>query len=357
MKHTLLIIGGGQLGLLLLEESTKLSKYIKKIYIYTDTEENCCKYLNYDFVEIIIGNYNDKDKLNKISNICDYITYEFENFPIDVFSQNNKHKIFPNIDILKIVQDKYTQKQFMLDNNINVPTFNIINSYQDIINFINIHKYPVFLKNRKGSFDGRGNHLIKDENDLNKFTDIKPDIYIIEKYVDFDKEVSIIGCKNSYNDVIYYDIVQNKHKNSILIETIFPDNNLNKIIKDKIINIFNKILELFNTRGIICVEFFIKDDLIYYNECCLRVHNSGHHTLKSSYTSQFENHLRSVMNLNLGPTINVFPGHFYNIISELQTEEIINHKCDLKKNTHYVKYYNKKPIGIRKIGHLIIKTN
>ena len=260
--------------------------------------------------------------------MCDYITYEFENFPVDVFSENNKHKIFPNIDILKIVQDKYTQKQFMLNNNINVPTFNIINSYQDIVNFINIHKYPVFLKNRKGSFDGRGNQLIKNDNDLNKFTDIKPNIYIIEKYIDFDKEVSIIGCKNSNNDIIYYDIVQNKHKNSILIETIFPDNNLSKTIKYKIINIFNKILELFNTRGIICVELFIKDDLIYYNECCLRVHNSGHHTLKSSYTSQFENHLRSVMDLQLGPHINVFSGHFYNIISGLQTEEIINQKCD-----------------------------
>ena len=91
MNHTLLIIGAGQLGLLLLEESTKLSKYIEKIYIYTDTEDNCCKYLNYDFIEIIIGSYNDKDKLNKISNMCDYITYEFENFPTDVFSQNNTH--------------------------------------------------------------------------------------------------------------------------------------------------------------------------------------------------------------------------------------------------------------------------
>ena len=109
-----------------------------------------------------------------------------------------------------------------------------------------------------------------------------------------------MNYKNSNNDIVYYDIVQNKHKNSILIETIFPDNNLNKVIKDKIINIFNKILELFNTRGIICVELFIKM-IKYYNECCLRVHNSGHHTLKSSYTSQFENHLRSVMNLNLGP--------------------------------------------------------
>ena len=245
----------------------------------------------------------------------------------------------------------------MLYNNINVPIFNKIDSYQDIIDFINIYNYPVFLKNRKGSFDGRGNYLINNKDDLIKFIDIKPDIYIIEQYINFDKEVSIIGCKNSNNNIIYYDIVENKHKNSILVETIFPDNTLNNTTKNNIINIFHKILNVFDTRGIICIEFFIKNNLIYYNECCLRVHNSGHHTLKSSHTSQFENHLRSVMNLDLGLTTNLFTGYFYNIISELQTEEILNHNYDFKKNIHYIKYYNKKPIGIRKIGHLIIKNN
>lgn len=358
MKYNLLIIGAGQLGLLLVESSTKLLNYINKIYIYTDKEENCCKYLTYNYVEIIIGSYNDTHRINYICNICDFITYEFESFPLDIFNENNKKKIFPSLDILQIIQDKYTQKQFMFKNNIILPSYKVVNSYNDIIQFIKMFNYPVFLKNRKDSFDGRGNHLIRNQNDLLQFSDIKPDIYFIEEFIEFDKEVSIIGCKNSFNDFEYYDIVENKHKNSILVETIFPDKNLNELTKNKIIGIFSRIIDLFNTRGIICIEFFIKNDIIYYNECCLRVHNSGHYTINSSHTSQFENHLRSIMNLELGITRNYFSGHFYNIISELQTEEELENKLDYKnqkKNKYYLKHYNKASIGIRKIGHLIIQ--
>ena len=243
----------------------------------------------------------------------------------------------------------------MFKNNVILPNYSIVNSYNDILQFIKIYNYPVFLKNRKGSFDGRGNYLIKNQNDLDQFKDIESDIYLIEEYINFDKEVSIIGCKNSKNEFVYYDIVENKHKNSILVETIFPDNNLSVNTKNKIIGIFSRIIDLFDTRGIICVEFFVKNDIIYYNECCLRVHNSGHYTLNSSYTSQFENHLRSVMNLNLGYTKNVFSGHFYNIISELQTEEDLRKKIEFKENKFYIKYYNKEPKGIRKIGHVVIE--
>ena len=356
MNYNLLILGAGQLGLLLLEESIKLKNYINKIYIYSDNENHCCKYLNYDYIEIIVNNYDNSNKINQIGNICDFITYEFESFSLDVFNENNKKKVFPSINILKIIQDKYTQKQFMFKNDIICPNYSIINNYKDIVQFIKIYNYPVFLKNRKGSFDGRGNHLIKNENDLNKFIDVKSDIYLIEEYINFDKEVSIIGCQNSKKEFVYYDIVENKHKNSILVETIFPDNNLSTNIKNKIIGIFARIIDLFNTRGIICVEFFIKNDIVYYNECCLRVHNSGHYTLNSSYTSQFENHLRSIMNLNLGYTKNHFSGHFYNIISELQTEEDLRKKIKFEENKFYIKYYNKEPKGVRKIGHIVIEN-
>lgn len=358
MNYNLLIIGGGQLGLLLVESSMKLLKYINKIYIYTDKEENCCKYLDYDHIEIIIGNYNDSTKINEFCNICDFITYEFESFSLDVFNETNKKKIYPSIDILEIIQDKYIQKQFMFKNNVILPSYKIVNSYDDIIQFIKIFNYPVFLKNRKGSFDGRGNHLIRNQNDLLQFVDIKSDIFFIEEFIIFDKEVSIIGCKNSKNNFEYYDIVENKHKNSILVETIFPDKNLSELTKNKIIGIFSRIIDLFNTRGIICIEFFIKNDIVYYNECCLRVHNSGHYTINSSYTSQFENHLRSVMNLELGNTKSYFSGHFYNLISNLQSQEDLEIKLDYKnkkKDKYYLKHYNKVPIGIRKIGHLTIE--
>ena len=105
------------------------------------------------------------------------------------------------------------------------------------------------------------------------------------------------------------------------------------------------------------LNFLLKNDIVYYNECCLRVHNSGHHTINSSYTSQFENHLRSIMNLELGSTKSYFSGHFYNLISNLQIQEDLETKLDYKnkKDKYYLKYYNKAHIGIRKIGHLVIE--
>ena len=101
MNYNLLIFGAGQLGLLLVEESIKLKDYINKIYIYTDNEDNCCKYLNYDYIEIIVNSYNNSEKINQIGNICDFITYEFESFSLDVFSENNKKKNIPLYKYIK----------------------------------------------------------------------------------------------------------------------------------------------------------------------------------------------------------------------------------------------------------------
>ena len=354
MKSNILILGAGQLALLLVEASFNISTYINKIYIYTDKKTNCCNNINCEYMEVIIDNY---ENINKIADKCNIITYDYESYSIDIFNSNNKTKIFPSVTILEIIQDKYKQKMYMLDNNINTPKFTYVNSYNDMINFINIHNYPVFLKNRKGSFDGRGNHLIKNKDDLEHYKNIKPNIYIVEEYIEFNKEVSLIGCINSNNEFVYYDVVENKHKNSILVETIFPDINISSNIKNNLITIFKSIIDLFNTRGIICVEFFIKNELIYFNECCLRVHNSGHYTINASYTSQFENHLRSILNINLGYTKNIFSGIFYNIISNLQTLDNIEEKINYKKYKHFIKYYNKEPINIRKIGHIVINTN
>lgn len=343
--YNILIIGAGQLGLLLVEESIKLRKYINKIYVYTDNIEHCCK-LDLDFLEII-----NKDKLYETCTKCDFITYEYESFETEIFEEF-KSKIYPSLDLLKIVQDKYIQKTFMLKNNIRSSKFSTVDSYQDIIDFTKLYNYPVFLKKRKGSFDGRGNYLISNIKDIMSLKNIKPGIYFVEEYVDFDKEVSIIGCKNNKN-MVNYNIVENIHKNSILVKTVFPHN---IEIKSELLNIFNKILNLFDTRGIICVEFFVKNDKIYYNECCLRVHNSGHYTLNASCTSQFENHLRSIMNLELGSTQNKFEGIFYNIVSNLQTLEDIKKIIDYKKLKHYIKMYNKESRGIRKIGHMVIEN-
>jgi len=357
-KKNILIIGAGQLGLMLIEESYNIRAYINKIYVYTDTKNTPCHYLDfnkYNYVEIIIGSYTNEELLRHIANKCDKITYEFESFPIDVFENETiKNKIVPKLDILKIIQDKYDQKLYiaMNTNNLSFGAFDKIDTYQDIINFVKIYSFPVMIKCRYGSFDGRGNFLIKNELDLDKFKNLECNKFYIEDYVDFEKELSIAGCLGVNNQFIYYDCVNNLHKNSILSKTIFPDNELSDKNKSKIIDILKEILELFNTKGIIVIEIFLKNNQIYLNEIATRVHNSYHHTLHSNETSQFENHLRSILDLNLGIIANKFNGIFYNIISNLQEIEDIK-KCD---NIDFIKMYNKEAVGIRKIGHCVIKS-
>ena len=357
MNKNLMIIGSGQLALMLVEESFKLKEYINKIYIYTDKNDTPCHYLDFNkfnYVDIILGKYDDKSKIEIIANKCDYITYEFESFNTKVFENENiKQKIFPNLDLLKIIQDKYEQKLFISKNikSLNHLGFINVENYDDILNFIKIYSFPVILKSRFGAFDGRSNYLIKNEKDLEKFINIDPNTYFIEDFIDFEKEISIAGCIDSKKkQFVYYDVVKNIHKNCILVETIFPDKTLNQQVKLKVINILQDILDLFSTRGIICVELFLKDNEIYYNELCLRVHNSFHFTLHNNITSQFENHLRSILNINLGLTTNLFEGQFFNIISNLQELE------DIKIEKTFVKLYNKKQYKIRKMGQVVHKN-
>ena len=359
VKQNLLIIGSGQLGLMLVEESYNIKEYINKIYIYTDTKNTPCHYLDfnkYNYVEIVFGSYNNKQLLKHIINKCDKITYEFESFPLDAFEDDNiKSKFFPSLHILKIIRDKYEQKLYIAlnTNNLCFGAFDKIDSYEDIINFIKIYSYPVMIKCRYGSFDGRGNFLIKSHQDLEKFYDLEPNKFYIEDFIDFEKEISIGGCLGSNKQFVYYDIVNNYHINSILSKTIFPDDKLNDDIKYKVIQTLKEVLELFNTRGIIVIEMFVKENKIYFNEIASRVHNSYHHTLHSNNTSQFENHLRSILDLNLGLINNKFDGKFYNIISNLQD---LNNIKKIENNIDFIKMYNKESKGIRKIGHCVSKT-
>ena len=359
MRKTITIIGSGQLCLMLCEESYNIREYIDKINIYTDKEDTPCHYLDFkkfDYINIIKGEYYDK-KLFEICSKSDFITYEFESFDIGILNFDNiKEKVYPSLDILKIIQDKYIQKTFV---NENIKEFthtksSLINTYDDILNFINENDFPVFIKIRRGAFDGRGNYFIKDINDLDIFKNIEKNKFFIENYIEFDKEVSIGGCINLRNEIINYDIVENIHKESILISTIIPAN-INENLKLKINLIFKNILKLFDTKGFICIELFIKGDEIYFNELCLRVHNSMHYTLCNKFPSQFDNHLRSILNIDIKDYNYQFNGKFFNIIYNLQSLDEITYtmKNDPLFYNNIIKMYNKKPLGIRKIGHVI----
>jgi len=300
-------------------------------------------------ITLIYKKYNEENLL-EFSKLCTIITYEFENINIE-YLKNIKTPIYPNIKYLQIIQDKYIQKTFLFDAKLPVGPFNQINTIDDIYNFINIHNYPIVIKARKGSFDGRGNIVIKNKTVLCEWINSNKNTlnnYYIESFINFDNEISICGCKKN-NEIICYEPVKNIHKNSILLKT-FYNKNIPEHINNKIKSIYKNILNIIDTKGVICVEFFEQNNNIYINEIALRVHNTYHISLDCCNISQFDLHLKSILDLDIIKPKFITQGIMYNIISNIQTyKDIIN---KIKNNNIIYKNYNKKNIGIRKIGHI-----
>jgi len=377
------IIGGGQLSLMLCHSIIKkreLYQKIEIIYIYSNKNVIPCNILttnNIIKIELIIGNFNDEKKFLDFCNKCDVVTYEFENIDIELLKKaeiNHKIKynnpninnlIYPNIKYLEIIQDKLKQKEFLHENGFNIAPFQYIKGYEDIYYFIQRYNYPVIIKSRRGSFKGRGNFYIGNYGDfikwytnIGKFDDNIHNYYI-ENVIDFDNEFSIIGCKGPKKFNAIFDPVKNTHKNNILLKTEFNESSVPRFESLKMRNIERKILELFDTLGMVCIEFFHKGENIYINEIALRVHNSYHISLNCCNISQFETHIRSILNINI-PIPKLIEGEMYNVISNMQSYEkvmeILKKKNVLKKNIFYQDYY-KEPQDIRKIGHVNILQN
>ena len=201
---TLGIIGGGQLGYMLCESVLKIDKDIK-IYVYSDKEDIPCNLLKPD-ITIIYGKYENNENWKQFLNICDIITYEFESFDINLL-KSVENKVYPKIDKLEIIQDKLKQKQYLEFNNLSVGPFKEIKTTNDIYEFIKKYNYPIMIKSRRGSFDGRGNKLIQNIDQLKNWLLNNKEIiqqYYLESFIKFQYEMSICGCldknKNLFPD-------------------------------------------------------------------------------------------------------------------------------------------------------------
>ncbi len=295
------IIGGGQLGMMLTEAAKKMPEYISDVIVLDPTPE--CPAVRVGAKQII-ADFKDKNAIVELSLQSDIITYEIESGDSKVLeSLHGEVSINPSPTTLKIIQDKYIQKQFLSQNNIPVAEFDSIESQDDLEKKITKFQYPVLLKARRDAYDGRGNFRIENHSQIeigyNRFLGRQT---MIEKFVDFKMEVSVIAARNIHGEIATYPVVENIHKDNILEFTIAPARVSDKIASEAD-NIAKKTMEVLHGAGVFGIEMFVtSDDKVLINEIAPRVHNSGHHTLQSSETSQFEQHLRAILGLPLGST-------------------------------------------------------
>ena len=344
------IIGGGQLGMMITEAAKKMPEHISKIIVLDPTENCPAAQVG---AEQIVADFKDKEAIVDLANKSDIITYEIESGDSDILKSIEKNtEINPSPETLKIIQDKFLQKSFLLENNIPIPEFIKIEKIDDIKEGLKNFGFPVLLKARRDAYDGRGNFKINSEDEIQKALDyFQEQNLLLEKFIPFKMEVSVIASRNTKGQIKTYPLVENIHEENILRETIAPAR-VTEEVTQKAEQIAEKIMSLLKGAGTFGIEMFVtQDNNILINEIAPRVHNSGHHTLQSSETSQFEQHLRAILGLELGSTKLIHNTIMYNILGTKGFEGKYK-PLDISNDNLFLKMYGKKiSKPLRKLGH------
>ncbi len=353
MSKILGIIGGGQLGMMLTEAAQNMKEEISKVIVLDPTENCPAAKVG---AEQIIADFKDEESIKKLSELSDIITYEIESGNSDVLKKLEANtEINPSPETLRIIQDKFLQKQFLQENGIAVAEFEKVENREELEKMIEKLGLPLLLKTRRDAYDGRGNYKINSKSDIDDALDLfAGKTLMVEKFVNFQKEVSVIAARNTKGEISTYPVVENLHENNILRMTIAPGRVSEKVRKEAE-DVAHKTMEVLHGAGVFGIEMFVtQDERILINEIAPRVHNSGHHTLQSSTISQFELHLRAILGMELGDTSIKSPTIMYNILGPhtFKGEYNVLHR---EEENIFLKMYGKlesKPQ--RKIGHINI---
>ncbi len=350
MGKILGIIGGGQLGMMITEAAKKMPEHISKV-IVLDPIKNCSA--SQVGAEQIIADFKDKNAIIELAKRSDIITYEIESGDSEVLKIVEKDaEINPSPETLKIIQDKFLQKSFLMQNDIHIPEFILVESISDLKKGLRKFGYPSLLKARRDAYDGRGNFKIDSPKQIQKAFDyFNEKNLMLEKFIPFKMEVSVIAARNTKGQIKTFPLVENIHEDNILCQTIAPARVSEKIAK-KAQDIAKTTMSVLKGAGIFGIEMFVtENDEIIINEIAPRVHNSGHHTLQSSETSQFEQHLRAILGLELGDTSLLHPTIMYNILGPKNFEGEYK-PIVLSEQNVFLKMYGKKiSKPSRKLGH------
>lgn len=348
------ILGGGQLGKMLINEANKLNIGCKVMDSNSDAP---CSKLVEDFV---IGDLLSYDDVYNFGKTVDVLTIEIENVNTDALERLESEgvKVYPSSINIKTIQNKSIQKNFYLKNKLPSSYFKTYKNINDLISDANAEKckYPFVWKSARFGYDGKGVKVIFDIQDLKDLPDIE---CIIEDKVSIKKELSIIIARNSNSQEINFPTVEMEFNDANLVDKVICPAQISEEINKKAIDIALKTSRAFNHIGLLAIELFLTEsDEILINEVAPRPHNSGHHTIECCMTSQFEQHLRAVLNLDLGSTSIKIPGVMLNLVGEENhTGEVIYEKIEdvLKTEGASIHIYGKKQTKPnRKMGHITI---
>lgn len=301
------MLGGGQLGRMFIQEALNYDVHVHCM----DPDPNApCKTIASSFT---VGSLTDYDQVMAFGKDKQVVTVEIENVNVNALHDLEKQGIavFPQPRVLAIVQDKGLQKQFYTDRDIPTAEFSLVESRAELLQLAS--EMPFVLKMRKGGYDGKGVQIIRTQEDLDEAFDGP---CVVEKMVPFSKELSVIVARNQAGQTAVYPTVECEFSPTAnLVEFLFSPADVSSEIEQAATELALKVIDSLEMIGLLAVELFLTaDGKLLVNEIAPRPHNSGHHTIECALTSQFEQHMRSVLNAPLGNTELVSPGVMINLL-------------------------------------------
>lgn len=345
------ILGGGQLGRMLIQEAINYNIHISVL----DPSSNApCAAIANSFV---VGNFNDYQTVLDFGKTVDVLTIEIEHVNIEALEELERmgKKVFPRPSALRTIQDKGLQKQFYKANNIPTAPFHLIDNAEDALLFI--EKGPFMQKLRKGGYDGKGVTPLRTEAEFKSAFNAPS---VLEEFVPFVKELAVIVARNESGELATFPLVEMEfNPEANLVEFIFSPANVNVEIENNAKKIATDIANKLEHVGLLAIELFLTEDgNLLVNEIAPRPHNSGHHTIEACFVSQYGMHLRAILNMPLGSTGLRTPAVMINLLGEKGFEGKARYE-NIEEVLHtegaYIHLYGKEDTKpFRKMGHITV---
>ncbi len=299
--------------------------------------------------------YEDDAALAQLMDGLDAVTYEFENVPVTTARKlAERVPVYPPPAALEAAQDRLTEKTFLSGLGIPTPPFERVDSLAELEAAVTKVGLPAMLKTRRMGYDGKGQHFIRTAEDVIPAWQALSGVpLILEGFVDFDRELSILAVRGRDGATAYYPLVHNRHHDGILHRSVAPAPDLSPESQALAQSFATRVLEALDYVGVLAIELFGVGETLIANEMAPRVHNSGHWTIEGAETSQFENHLRAVAGLPLGST--AMRGHaaMLNILGEPPADVA----AILAIPGTHLHLYEKAPRPGRKLGHVTLRCD
>ena len=339
MQHTLRvgIVGAGQLARMMVLAGYPLGIQFELL----DPAVDACAG---QIAPLTVAQFDDADALHALAQKVDVLTFDFENVPA-VALQAIQIPIYPPPAALDIAQDRMSEKQLFAQLGIPTAIHYAIDDLADLQHAVSVTGFPAILKTRRLGYDGKGQAILRNDADiLIAWEQLGNVPLILEAFVEFEREVSLIAARNQQGECAFYPLTENTHQNGILQQSLAPY--LSATHQQKATSYMQQVLERLDYVGVLTIEFFVQGEQLIANEMAPRVHNSGHWTIEGAATSQFENHIRAICGLPLGDTSARACVAMRNFIGELPERRPYLAYAE----AHYHDY-GKSPRSGRKVGH------